>query len=111
TSSPSACGSCASASRSGSRSRATSKASPKCPPPYATASTDATQPEAIPMNVTATAPVGQQASVETDTTNPAGSLDYDAFLRLLIAQMKNQDPTKPTDPSQFVAQLASFSSV
>ena len=25
--------------------------------------------------------------------------------------MKNQDPTKPTDPSQFVAQLASFSSV
>ena len=25
--------------------------------------------------------------------------------------MKNQDPTKPTDPAQFVAQLASFSSV
>ncbi len=63
------------------------------------------------MNVTATAPVGQPASLETDTSNPAGSLDYDAFLRLLIAQMKNQDPTKPTDPSQFVAQLASFSSV
>ncbi len=63
------------------------------------------------MNVTAAAPVGQQASSATDTANPAGSLDYDAFLRLLIAQMKNQDPTKPTDPSQFVAQLASFSSV
>jgi flagellar basal-body rod modification protein FlgD len=30
---------------------------------------------------------------------------------LLIAQMKNQDPTKPTDPAQFVAQLASFSNV
>ena len=39
------------------------------------------------------------------------SLDYDAFLQLLIAQMKNQDPTKPADPSQFISQLASFSGV
>jgi flagellar basal-body rod modification protein FlgD len=38
-------------------------------------------------------------------------MDYDSFLQLLIAQMKNQDPTKPTDPTQFVSQLASFSSV
>jgi flagellar basal-body rod modification protein FlgD len=63
------------------------------------------------MNVTATLPIRQQASYGSDTVNPTGSLDYDAFLRLLIAQMKNQDPTKPTDPAQFVAQLASFSSV
>ena len=39
------------------------------------------------------------------------SLDYDSFLQLLIAQMKNQDPTKPADPSQFISQLASFSGV
>ena len=39
------------------------------------------------------------------------SLDYDAFLRLFIASMKNQDPTKPNDPSQTMAQLASFSNV
>ena len=38
-------------------------------------------------------------------------MDYNSFLRLLVAQMKNQDPTKPTDPTQFVSQLASFSSV
>lgn len=38
-------------------------------------------------------------------------LDYNAFLRLLIAQMKNQDPTKPTDAAQQIAQLASFSNV
>lgn len=41
----------------------------------------------------------------------AASVDYNAFLKLLIAQMKNQDPTKPMDSAQFIAQLASFSNV
>jgi flagellar basal-body rod modification protein FlgD len=39
------------------------------------------------------------------------SPDYQSFLKLLTAQMRNQDPTKPTDSTQFVAQLAQFSSV
>lgn len=39
------------------------------------------------------------------------SLDYDSFLRLLVAEMKNQDPTSPADATQYMAQLASFSSV
>jgi flagellar basal-body rod modification protein FlgD len=39
------------------------------------------------------------------------SLNYDSFLRLLVAEMKNQDPTAPKDTSQYLAQLASFSSV
>jgi flagellar basal-body rod modification protein FlgD len=39
------------------------------------------------------------------------SLDYSAFLRLFVASMKNQDPTKPNDPSQTLSQLASFSNV
>jgi flagellar basal-body rod modification protein FlgD len=34
---------------------------------------------------------------------------YDAFLQLLIAQMRNQDPTKPLDSTQYVAQLATLS--
>jgi len=33
------------------------------------------------------------------------------FLTLLITQLKNQDPMNPQDSSQFVAQLASFSSL
>lgn len=37
--------------------------------------------------------------------------DYNAFLRLLIAQMKNQDPTKPIDATQYISQIASFSNV
>jgi flagellar basal-body rod modification protein FlgD len=33
----------------------------------------------------------------------------DAFLQLLIAQIKNQDPLNPTDSVQFLSQLAQFS--
>ncbi len=38
-------------------------------------------------------------------------LDQDDFLTLMITQLKNQDPMKPLDPSQYVGQLAQFSSV
>jgi flagellar basal-body rod modification protein FlgD len=33
------------------------------------------------------------------------------FLQLLVAQLKNQDPESPTDGTQFVTQLAQFSSL
>lgn len=39
------------------------------------------------------------------------SVDYDAFLSLLVTQLKNQDPTEPTDNAELMSQLASFSSV
>jgi flagellar basal-body rod modification protein FlgD len=44
--------------------------------------------------------------------NAAGSaMGKDQFLKLLIAQMKNQDPLNPMDGMQFASQLAQFSSV
>ena len=46
----------------------------------------------------------------TDST-PTSSLGYGDFLQLLMAQMKHQDPTSPTDSTQWVSQLATFSSV
>ncbi len=39
------------------------------------------------------------------------ALDKDAFLTLLVAQLKNQDPLSPLQPHEFAAQLAQFSSV
>jgi flagellar basal-body rod modification protein FlgD len=39
------------------------------------------------------------------------SLNYNDFLTLLMAEMKNQDPTQPMDPSQMVSQLATVSEV
>lgn len=47
----------------------------------------------------------------TSGTSSTTGLGYDAFLQLLIAQMKNQDPTSPMDSSQYLSQLASFSQV
>ena len=48
------------------------------------------------------------------TQNPAvtkDALDYNSFLTLLVAQLKNQDPTEPRDSAQYIAQLATFSNV
>jgi flagellar basal-body rod modification protein FlgD len=44
-------------------------------------------------------------------TNTGGTqpLDKQAFLKLLVEQLKNQDPLKPQDDSAFIAQLAQFS--
>ncbi len=39
------------------------------------------------------------------------TLDYNSFLKLLIAQLKNQDPTNPMDSTDYIAQLATFPSV
>ena len=40
-----------------------------------------------------------------------GILDKDAFLSLLITQLKYQDPLNPMDDTQFVAQMAQFASL
>jgi flagellar basal-body rod modification protein FlgD len=62
--------------------------------------------------MTTVPPVGQSApNTETPAKSSVGDMDYNAFLKLLIAQLKNQDPTKPMDSTQFVAQLATFSQV
>ena len=50
------------------------------------------------------------AAATTKDADKAG-LNYDSFLKLLIAQMKNQDPTDPMDASEQMSQLASFSQV
>src|SRR6266568_3754407 len=48
----------------------------------------------------------------TPSTKPASSsIDYNTFLQLMIAEMKFQDPTNPTDTSQYMSQFAQFSSV
>jgi len=49
-------------------------------------------------------------SAATAAANSA-TLDYNAFLQLLIAQMQNQDPMEPMKSSDYVAQLATFSQV
>ena len=50
------------------------------------------------------------ASAETARKNRT-TLDQSDFLKLMTAQLKNQDPLKPIDNEAFVAQMAQFSSV
>ena len=64
------------------------------------------------MAVDATSKVTTSTSTDsTSSSQKKATLNYDNFLKLLIAQMKNQDPTSPMDASQQVAQLATFSQV
>lgn len=44
-------------------------------------------------------------------TAPRDRLGQEQFLELMVAQLQNQDPFKPLDPSQFLGQLAQFGMV
>jgi len=68
--------------------------------------------------------IAQSAKIAPATAQPNGArnstpktdkakaaANFDTFLKLLTTQLKNQDPLKPLDSTQFVAQLASFSAV
>ena len=47
----------------------------------------------------------------TSGTTAASQLDQETFLKLMVAQLRNQDPMNPTDSSQFLAQTAQFTSL
>jgi flagellar basal-body rod modification protein FlgD len=52
------------------------------------------------------------AAQRTATTSETSSTaTYDNFLKLLLTQMKNQDPTEPMKSTDYMAQLATFSQV
>ena len=60
-------------------------------------------------SATSTSTSAQTANSAKDAAS--ASLDYNTFLQLLLAQLKNQDPTKPMDSTEYMSQLASFSNV
>jgi len=47
----------------------------------------------------------------TEAAQAGGALGKDAFMRLLVNQIKNQDPLEPTDNTAYLSQLAQFSSL
>ncbi|MEL6197373.1 MAG: flagellar hook capping FlgD N-terminal domain-containing protein [Pseudomonadota bacterium] len=60
------------------------------------------------LGASATTPSATGA-VESERSVAAG--DFETFLTLLTAQLRNQDPLQPLDSTEFVSQLASFSTV
>jgi len=57
--------------------------------------------------------VANSNATQDSSTQDASSLQLgqNQFLQLLLAQLKNQDPMQPQDPSAFLSQLAQFSTV
>jgi flagellar basal-body rod modification protein FlgD len=51
------------------------------------------------------------AATSSSDTTAKKDLDKNAFLSLLVAQLKNQDPTSSQDPNAMVQQMTSFSSL
>lgn len=48
---------------------------------------------------------------QAKTSGSSQELGKDDFLRLLVSQLENQDPLNPSDPTEFTAQLAQYSSL
>lgn len=51
------------------------------------------------------------SSSSTSAIASQSNLDKDAFMKLLVSQLKNQDPMAPQDNGEYIAQLAQFSSL
>jgi flagellar basal-body rod modification protein FlgD len=58
-----------------------------------------------------TAATGATGATGGTTSGSGMSLDQNAFLKLLVAQMKYQDPSKPMDASQMMSQTATYTQV
>jgi flagellar basal-body rod modification protein FlgD len=69
---------------------------------------------------TALAPKAKSVTAK-DTTNPTtdgststtdnSTITANDFLTLLVAELQNQDPTQPTDPTQYIQQLVGVNSL
>jgi flagellar basal-body rod modification protein FlgD len=68
----------------------------------------------MPDAITGAAPAATAFTTSTTPTAPPqrnDQLGRDAFMQLLVAQLRFQDPLSPTNPQDFIAQTAQFNTV
>jgi flagellar basal-body rod modification protein FlgD len=64
-----------------------------------------------PVTTGSATPIANLIGTTPTTSVGDTGMDKDTFLKLLVAQMKYQDPEKPTDSSAFITQTAAYSQV
>jgi flagellar basal-body rod modification protein FlgD len=62
---------------------------------------------ANPVTSSTASPATQTPAAGSPPTDPLGN--ESTFLQLLVSQLQNQDPLNPTDSTEFVSQLTSYS--
>ena len=60
-------------------------------------------------SVASTADINNKSATSNSTTDPAAA--QDRFLKLLVAQLNNQDPMNPMDNAQMTSQMAQINTV
>ncbi|MEN6521598.1 MAG: flagellar hook capping FlgD N-terminal domain-containing protein [Armatimonadota bacterium] len=63
------------------------------------------------MSTSTTAVDGSSSTTTSTSSSSSSSLDKEAFLKLLTTQLQYQDPLSPMDNTEYIAQLAQFSSL
>jgi len=63
------------------------------------------------MSVAGVNNTDQTSSTTSSTTKLNNGLDENAFMKMLITELQNQDPSKPMDDTQTIAQLAQFTAL
>src|ERR1700674_2504433 len=66
-------------------------------------------PQAVTAKTTGAATNPSSPAVTTKAAS--GTITSSDFLTLLVSELKNQDPTQPTDPNQYITQLAQVNSL
>ncbi len=58
-----------------------------------------------------TAAAASPSTTTSTASSNSSTINASDFMTLLVTEMKNQDPTQPTDPTQYVQQLVGVNSL
>lgn len=80
-------------------------------PQLANSATSVASAMAKPRAASATGTTGGTSSTSTSSAAASSTITANDFLTLLVAEMKNQDPTQPTDPNAYISQMVDVNSL
>ena len=64
-----------------------------------------------PKKAATVAPMAAPATAKTASASAGSDITSSDFLTLLVSELKNQDPTQPTDPNAYITQLVGVNSL